>query len=115
MLVGYESFAGPLCELANGTMVTPGSLVPWLTRAWVERIVFDSPSRVIDVGVHRRLFAGATRRAIEVRDRQCFDPSCDVPAESCQIDHVPPWADGGLTTQANGRPACAFHNRHRRC
>ena len=113
--VGYETFAGPLCELANGTMVSPGSLVPWLDSAWVERVVFESPSRVIDVGVHRRLFSGATRRAIEVRDRECFDPTCDAPAERCQIDHVRPWAEGGLTTQANGRPACAFHNRRRRC
>jgi hypothetical protein len=115
VLVGYETLAGTICELANGTMVTPGSLLPWLESAWVERVVFDGPSRVIDVGGHRRLFSGATRRAVEVRDRECFDPSCDVPAERCQIDHVRPWAEGGLTTQSNGRPACTFHNRHRRC
>jgi Domain of unknown function (DUF222) len=115
VLVGYETFAGPLIELANGKMVTPGSLLPWLESAWVERVVFDGPSRVVDVGVHRRLFSGATRRAVEVRDRECFHPTCDVPAERCQIDHVQPWAEGGLTTQANGRPACAFHNRRRRC
>jgi Domain of unknown function (DUF222) len=114
VLVGYETFAGPICELANATMVTPGSLVPYLESAWVERVVFDGPSRVLDVGVRRRLFSGATRRAVEVRDRQCFDPTCAVPAERCQIDHVRPWAEGGLTTQANGRPACAFHNRRRR-
>ena len=65
--------------------------------------------------MHRRLFSGATRRAVEVRDRECFDPTGDVPADQCQIDHVRPWAEGGLTTQANGRPACAYHNRHRRC
>ncbi|HEX2193148.1 MAG TPA: HNH endonuclease signature motif containing protein [Acidimicrobiales bacterium] len=112
--VGYETFAGTLCELANATMVTPGTLVPWLERAEIERVVFDSPSRVIDVGVRRRLFGGATRRAIEVRDRECFDPSCDVPAERCEIDHVRPWAEGGLTTEANGRPACPFHHRRRR-
>ena len=115
VLVGYETFAGPICELANATMVTPGSLVPYLEHAWVERVVFESPSRVLAVGVRRRLFAGATRRAVEVRDRECFEPTCDVPAEQCQIDHVLPWAEGGLTTQANGRPACAFHNRRRRC
>jgi hypothetical protein len=113
VVVGYETFAGPVCELANATMVTPGSLVPWLESAWVERVVFDGPSRVLDVGVHRRLFSGATRRAVVVRDRECFDPACDVPAELCQIDHVRPWAEGGLTTQANGRPACGFHNRRR--
>jgi hypothetical protein len=60
-----------------------------------------------------RLFTGATRRAVEVRDRECCDELCDVPAEHCQIDHVRPYAEGGLSTGANGRPACAFHNRAR--
>jgi hypothetical protein len=50
VLVGYETFAGAICQLATGTMVPPGSLRPWLDGAWVERVVFDSPSRVIDVG-----------------------------------------------------------------
>src|SRR5207302_5577196 len=67
VFVGYETFAGRICELANGMVVTPGSLVPYLSEAWLERIVFDTPSRVMDVGVTRRLFTGATRRAVEVR------------------------------------------------
>jgi hypothetical protein len=65
VLVGYETLAGRVCELAGGTVVTPGSLVPWLDEAYVERVVFDGPSRVIDVGAQRRLFDGATRRAVE--------------------------------------------------
>ena len=59
VLVGYETLAGMICELADGTVVTPGSLVPWLDRSWIERVVFDGPSRVTDVGVRRRLFQGA--------------------------------------------------------
>ncbi|MDP9388188.1 MAG: HNH endonuclease, partial [Actinomycetota bacterium] len=113
VMVGYETFAGRVCELANGTAVTPGSLVPWLDQAWVERVVFDAASRPIDVGVARRLFTGATRRAIEVRDRECFHELCDLPAERCQIDHVEPYAAGGATVADNGRPACGFHNRSR--
>ena len=113
VFVGYETLAGRICELADGTVISPGSLVPYLSEALVERIVFDGPSRVIDVGVKRRLFSGATRRAVEVRDRQCFHPLCDTPAEDCQIDHVEPYGAGGLTTSANGRPACGFHNRLR--
>jgi hypothetical protein len=113
VLVGYETLAGRICELARGMVVTPGSLLPWLEEAGVERVVFDSPSRVIDVGVRRRLFDGATRRAVEVRDRECFHPYCTVPAPDCEVDHVQPWAQGGPTTQANGRLACAFHNRRR--
>jgi hypothetical protein len=66
----------------------------------VERVVFDGPDRVKNVGVRRRIFAGATRRAVEVRDRECFSELCD-------------WAAGGLTIDTNGRPACGFHNRRR--
>ena len=113
VLVGYEMLSGPILELANGIVLTPGELVPYLDQAWIERVVFDSPSRVIDVGVARRLFTGATRRAVEVRDRYCFDPSCDIPAHLCQIDHIVPYSKGGPTIMSNGRPACGYHNRNR--
>ncbi len=113
VLVGYETLHGRICQLADATVVSPGSLVPWLDQAWLERVVFDPASRVIDVGVSRRLFTGATRRAVQVRDQECFHPLCDEPAEFCQIDHVEPWSAGGDTVAANGRPACAYHNRQR--
>jgi hypothetical protein len=101
-----------LCELANGTVIPPGALVGYFTSAWIERVVFGPKSRVLDVGVRQRLFTGADRRAVEVRDRnQCFHDLCDDEAE--QIDHIQPFAWGGPTTQTNGRGACAFHNRQR--
>lgn len=113
VLVGYETFAGRVCELANGTAVSPGSLVPWLDEAHVERVVFDGESRVIDVGVHRRLFGGATRRAVEVRDRnRCHHPTCTATSH-LQVDHIQPWASGGPTVQRNGQLACGYHNRER--
>jgi hypothetical protein len=101
-----------LCELANGTVIPPGALVPYFTQAWIERVVFGPDSRVLDVGKKQRLFTGADRRAVEVRDRnQCFHDLCDDEIE--QIDHVQPFAWGGETTQTNGRGACGFHNRDR--
>ncbi|MEX2292311.1 MAG: DUF222 domain-containing protein [Acidimicrobiales bacterium] len=102
-----------MCELSNGTVVTPGQLVPLLHWADVERIIFDGPSKVIDVGVRRRLFTGATRTAVHARDRGCTHPSCDEPIDRCQVDHVIPYSRGGLTTQANGQDKCRFHNHHK--
>ena len=113
VLVDYPTFLERICQLSDGAVVTPGSLTPWLDEAWVERVVFDGPGRVLDVGVRRRLFDGATRRAVEVRDRECFDEFCDLPAERCQVDHIQPWALDGPTEQANGRLACGPHNRRR--
>ncbi|MDQ6798137.1 MAG: HNH endonuclease [Actinomycetota bacterium] len=114
VFVGYETFAGRICELADGTVLTPGSLLRWLDAAWVERAVFDGPDRIRNVGARRRLFTGATKRAVELRDRECFHESCGTPAEHCQIDHVQPWAAGGLTVEDNGRSACGFHRRRGR-
>ena len=88
--------------------------MPWLTTADLERIVFDGPSRVIDVGVKQRLFGGATRRAVEVRDRFCTGFACDEPAARCEVDHVLPYALGGLTVQDNGRLRCPAHHDGRR-
>jgi hypothetical protein len=111
VLVGWETLHGRICQLANGTVIAPGALLPWLKEAWLERIVFDSASRVIDVGRTRRLFTGATRRAVEVRDQECFHELCDQ--TDCQVDHIVPYVAGGPTEQANGRLACGFHNRGR--
>jgi hypothetical protein len=109
--VGLPRFE-QLCELANRTVIPPGALVPHLMHAWIERVVFGPRSRVLDVGVRQRMFTGADRRAVEVRDRnQCFHDLCDDEIE--QIDHIQPFAWGGPTTQDNGRGACAFHNRDR--
>ncbi len=112
VLVDYDTF-GRVCELADGTVVAPGSLSRWLGEGWVERVVFDGPDRIKNVGVCRRIFSGGTRRAVQLRDRECFHPTCDQPADQCEIDHVRPWSEGGLTTEDNGRVACGFHNRER--
>ncbi|MGH9165514.1 MAG: HNH endonuclease signature motif containing protein [Acidimicrobiales bacterium] len=48
-----------------------------------------------------------------VRDRECFHELCDESAEHGQVDHVEPFSAGGPTTMANGRAACAHHNRQR--
>ncbi|MEO7429159.1 MAG: HNH endonuclease signature motif containing protein, partial [Acidimicrobiales bacterium] len=115
VLAGHDSVER-MCELSNGQVVTPGEVLPLLRYADVERVIFEGPSKVIDVGVRRRLFTGATRTAVEMRDRECAHPSCGVPAERCEIDHLEPYETGGLTTQANGRCRCPFHHRwrHRR-
>jgi hypothetical protein len=116
VLIGEDRF-NQLCELWSGTVIPPAALVPQLADGWVERVVFNGPSRVIDVGIRRRVFTGATRRAVAVRDRvnrgSCFDELCDSPIEHCQIDHIREYTAGGLTVQLNGRCACGFHNRLR--
>jgi hypothetical protein len=102
-----------LCELSDGTVATPGELLRILPIADLERILWEAPDRV-QVSEKTRRFRGATRRAVEVRDRSCTYPGCRVPADECEIDHVIPFAAGGLTTQENGRPRCPKHHPNRR-
>jgi Domain of unknown function (DUF222)/HNH endonuclease len=112
VLVGYETFRGRVCELADRTVITPGTVAALLDEALIERVVFDGPSRVIDLGRARR-FTGAVRRALDVLDRGCTHKGCDMPAERCQGDHIQPWSRGGDTKPENGQLRCAYHNRWR--
>ena len=67
--------------------------------------------RVLGVS-QQRLFRGAVRRAIEVRDRHCQHASgCDVPADKCEVDHVLPYVRSKTTSVANGQLLCPKHNR----
>ena len=139
VLVGYETLHGRIAELEGGTVVPPGTLLAWLGEADVERAEYRSDGTVavgarakletldatgferavstpitrVECNPEDRCFTGATRRAIEVRDRQCCHPTCDLPASWCQVDHIRPYADGGPTTQENGRLLCGPHNRMR--
>jgi len=111
-VVGYETFRGRISQLAQGQVLSPDSLLGWLDGADFERAVFR-PGKRVEVSITSRLFTGATRRAIELRDLQCTHDYCDVPADDCQIDHIIPYTRGGPTDQGNGRAHCGFHNRRR--
>ena len=113
VMVGYETLHGRVCELANGSVMAPGALLPWLDQAHIERAVF-SPKGRVEVSARARLFSGATLRALQIRDRHgCGHPYCFAPAWRCQADHIQPYHEGGATTQENGRMACGPHNRDR--
>jgi hypothetical protein len=135
--VGWESLHGALSELEGGPVLPTSQILSWmqgsdivrvrhdpeglvtlshavrlkeLTITCLERAVFDTPDRR-ECTPTDRIFKGATRRAIEIRDRRCCHPYCDRPARHCQVDHIKPYTQGGPTTQGNGRLLCGFHNR----
>lgn len=111
LVVGAESMSR-LCELACGTVITPGLLVPHLTALRIQGIVFDD-SRPIPAMSTSRTFTGWMRRAIQVRDRHCQHPAgCDEPITRCDVDHILPHARGGQTSYVNGRLRCQTHNRN---
>ena len=110
VFVDFETAAGRMCELANATVLAPYALVPWLDRAYIERAVYKPDGRV-EVSEQARFFTGATRRAIELRDRRCQHPYCDATLERCQVDHIVPYGPDGPTTQDNGQLLCDLCRR----
>lgn len=113
--VDHQTLSGRVCELASGVQITPGEVANILSQVDVkiERAVFDSRGMVIDYGRSKRLFIGAARRSIQIRDRHCTYPGCSVPAEYCQVDHIVPWSEGGETNHANGQLLCPKHHRNK--
>ncbi len=108
--IGDESFKR-LCELSDGTVVSPGELVPYVGDLDVNAILFDGPFYAIG-GTSTRTFTGLLRRAIEVRDRHCQHPAGDGdPINRCDVDHVIPKALGGITCQCNGQLMESGRNR----
>jgi hypothetical protein len=100
-----------LCELSDGTIIQPRALLPYLSAADLEAILFDGAGRGIAVS-RQRSFTGALRRIIEVRDLHCQHPSgCDEPISRCDVNHIVPYCEGGLTSQDDGDLQCAAHNR----
>ena len=112
-LGGDDAMFGRLCELADGTVITPGEALRLLPIAEIERAVHEAPDRV-RVSEKVRLFRGGARRAVEIHDRYCTYPGCHVPAGDCDVDHVTPYARGGTTTEENGRLRCPAHHPGRR-
>jgi Domain of unknown function (DUF222) len=73
-------------------------------------IVLGGDSIPLDVGRTRRLFNGAQRVALAVRDGGCRWPGCDRPPSWSEAHHIDPFALGGATDLADGILLCRRHH-----
>jgi 5-methylcytosine-specific restriction endonuclease McrA len=78
--------------------------------ASVSRIVFGPDDEPLQVGRATRTVSSAMRRALDLRDRHCTHPGCDVPAPWCDAHHIVHWAKGGETRLDNLRLLCRRHH-----
>jgi hypothetical protein len=95
----------------TGDQVSPGAVRRLACSAGILPVVLGSESEVLDLGRQQRLFAGATRRALILRDRGCAFPGCDRPPSWCDGHHLVHWGDGGETNVDNGVLLCRHHHR----
>ena len=114
--------AASLCAAATGVaQVRVGArsvAVPALT-AWAlaaggtwRRLVTDPASgTVVDVGRTRYRPPAGLADLVRARDRACVFPTCQTPAERCDIDHLTAWSQGGTTSLDNLVVLCEAHHR----
>ncbi|WP_083709376.1 HNH endonuclease [Williamsia sterculiae] len=72
--------------------------------AGITRVDLDQHGVLTAVSATRRLFTGAVRKAIVVRDQRCI--KCGAPASWADCHHIIHHADGGPTILANGCLLC---------
>jgi len=72
-------------------------------------ITLDGQQVPIDLSPPKRLFTGAVRKAILLRDTCCI--KCGAPATWSDCHHIVHWADGGPTTLGNGCLLCRTCHR----
>jgi hypothetical protein len=97
--------------LDTGVRLSPGVLRRLACDATVLPAILGGDSQVLDLGRQRRLFSGAVRRALVLRDGGCAFPACDRPPTWCQGHHMISWLDHGKTELDNGVLLCGHHHR----
>ncbi|OLO61272.1 HNH endonuclease, partial [Actinomyces oris] len=107
--------AGGVAQVRIGAR---SAAVPAMT-AWAlaaggtwKRLVTDPVSGVvIDVGRTRYRPPAGLADLVRARDRVCVFPTCQTPAERCDIDHLTAWSQGGTTSLDNLVVLCEAHHR----
>ena len=105
-------------EVAEVRIGARSTAVPALT-AWAlavggtwRRLVTDPASGVvIDVGRTRYRPPAGLADLVRARDRACVFPTCQTPAERCDIDHLTAWSQSGTTSLDNLTTLCEAHHR----
>ncbi|HEY7175409.1 MAG TPA: DUF222 domain-containing protein, partial [Micromonosporaceae bacterium] len=98
-------------QLDTGGLVSASTVRRIACDAQILPAVLDGASVPIDIGRARRLYSGAARQAVLLRDGGCAFPGCDRPPRWTQIHHIVSWLDGGSTDRDNGVALCTYHHR----
>jgi len=96
--------------LTDGTEVSAGELRRLACGAGFIPVVLGGKSEILDLGRLRRLASPALRNAVGLRDGHCAFPGCEVAVYRCELHHIRPWQDGGLTRLDNLVALCVRHH-----
>jgi Domain of unknown function (DUF222) len=97
--------------LDTGEMLTAEQVRRLACDAQIIPAVLGGDGQVLDLGKSRRVFTGAVRRALVLRDGGCAFPGCTRPPRWCEGHHIKPAGAGGPTCVDNGCLLCGHHHR----
>ena len=99
------------CELA-GYGPIPADLAREIAADGVwKRLLFDPLSgAVLDHGRTTYRPPAALADFVRARDARCRFPTCQRQAGNCELDHVQPWTEGGVTADHNLANGCVHHH-----
>ena len=105
-----------VAEIVGGEALPQTVLERLMCIATVTGVVFDGKGQPIWVGRDRRFPTEAQIKAIIARDQTCRGTGCAAGPERCEIHHIVPWEQGGLTDIDKMCLACphCHHNIHDR-
>lgn len=111
LCAGQHPAANPRVRLlGTGELLSPRVGRQLLCDADVLPVVLGGGSQPLDVGRAQRLVTPAIRAALELRDRGCVFPGCDVAPRDCHAHHIVPWWAGGMTALWNLVLVCPHHH-----
>jgi hypothetical protein len=88
----------------------PADVLRVLAENAILRRIVDAGNTIIDLGDKVRFATDAQFQALMMRDGGCRFPGCSIPAAWCEIDHLSPVSEGGLSDLANMALLCSFHH-----
>ena len=101
------------CQTLSGLPISPALAVRIAIAGAVRRFVMHADDLDFNATASTRLFTGAKRIGLVIRDRFCQGPGCDTPASRCEADHIHESSSGGLTMPENGQMLCPACHRHK--
>jgi hypothetical protein len=114
LLLDYQTLVDGLIPAGlpdSGAQITAQEARLLACDADILPIVCNGTGQPLDVGRQQRLFTGALRQALAVRDGGCSFPGCNTPPRDCDVHHIIPWWHHGMTALNNGALLCRFHHQ----
>src|ERR1041385_362272 len=104
----------PMAQLDWGGPLVTGQTARRIAEdADITPVLVNGAGDVLYVGRRTRTVSTRIRKALNLRDRHCQEPGCDVVAELCIPHHLRHVADGGTTKLPNLKLYCQAHHDKR--